>query len=300
MPTYTDPPTAADANPIERVLSRIRTKSADLPTPEEVEGFRLAQKLSFSCAQAVAAEMRPGWTEGQTQDWMTSYLHDHGVRTSLHKPIVGFGPRSLAPDAEWFPAKGAGLTLEDNDVAIIDCAPIVNGYAGDVAYTIQVGDVPELTEAMDFLSDLRNRIPGQFTLPETAATIFEWVTGEMEGAGYQNAVNGYHGHILGHRVYRHRPASANFRHYLPTVPFGYKASWHSPGFLLKSIRRALMPELLGPFHTGPKTGVWAIEPHLRVGTKYGVKFEELLVVEDGYAYWLDDTSQKRIVITAGN
>jgi hypothetical protein len=51
--------------------------------------------------------------------------------------------------------------------------------------------------------------------------------------------------------------------------------------------RGVFPELLGPRHEGDKNGVWAIEPHLG-GKGFGAKFEEILVVEDGRARWLDD------------
>jgi hypothetical protein len=37
----------------------------------------------------------------------------------------------------------------------------------------------------------------------------------------------------------------------------------------------------------PAAGLWAVEPHLARGD-LGVKWEELLVVEDNDAYWLDD------------
>jgi hypothetical protein len=63
------------------------------------------------------------------------------------------------------------------------------------------------------------------------------------------------------------------------------------------VRRLVFPEVLGPLHHGPKTGVWAIEPHIRVGA-FGAKFEELLIVEPDRAYWLDDISQKRLTIQA--
>jgi len=33
--------------------------------------------------------------------------------------------------------------------------------------------------------------------------------------------------------------------------------------------------------------LWAVEPHLARGD-IGVKWEELLVIENGDAYWLDD------------
>jgi hypothetical protein len=65
-----------DANPITTWLSGRRTASANLLKPEEVAGFRHAQQLGFRCAQSVAAEMRPGWTEAQTGQWMIEWLYD--------------------------------------------------------------------------------------------------------------------------------------------------------------------------------------------------------------------------------
>ncbi|MFJ9369945.1 M24 family metallopeptidase [Nocardia sp. NPDC101769] len=295
MAALTNPPTPDSAGRFIRWLSRRRTASATQLSPADIEGFRRAQALAFDCAQATAAEMRPGWTEGQTQAWMTTWLRGHGVKTWLHKPIVAFAARTLAPDAEWAPAKGEGLTLGDADVAILDCSPIVDGFTGDIAYTVSVGENPELRKAQDFLSDLRAQLPGHFADPQQAAGVFDWVTEQMSAAGYQNAVNGYVGHVLGHRVYRHGRLASAFPYFLPERPFGYMLSWHAPGFLLKIVSRLVLPEELGPFHTGPKTGIWAMEPHLRIGT-FGAKFEELLVVEDGNAYWLDDKSQQRIEI----
>ena len=40
-------------------------------------------------------------------------------------------------------------------------------------------------------------------------------------------------------------------------------------------------------HNAPVAGLWAIEPHLGF-RGVGVKFEELLVVIEDDAYWLDD------------
>jgi hypothetical protein len=102
---------------------------------------------------------------------------------------------------------------------------------------------------------------------------------------------------MGHRVYHHGGYFSNASWFPSEKTFGWTISWHGPGFLLKTISRLLYPETLGPLHHGPKTGVWAIEPHLRAGD-FGCKFEELLVVEKDRAYWLDDLSQKRLMIAA--
>lgn len=286
---------ATEGGRVAHWLSGKRTKSATAPTADEVQGFRTAQGLSFRCAQAAAAELRPGWTEGQTQRWMLNWLRDHGVRAHLHKPIVAFGERTLAPGAQWGPARGEGRTLGESDVAILDCAPILDGFTGDIAYTVSVGPNPELERAQQFLSDLRAQLPERFADPETARDVFAWVDGQIRDAGYENAVNGYVGHVLGHRVYRHGKFFTWFPWFPPERPFGWIASWHGPGFMLAVTRRFIYPEELGPLHHGPKTGIWAVEPHLRLD-RFGCKFEELLVVEDGRAYWLDDISQKRMVI----
>ncbi|MFC9998619.1 M24 family metallopeptidase [Nocardia sp. NPDC127526] len=279
-------------------LSGRRTASARLLGPADVAGFRHAQGLGFRCAQAVAEHLRPGWTEAQTGSWMIEWLYDHGVKTMLHKPIAVFHERTLAPDGEWGPVtKGAGATLREQDVVILDCAPVVEGYTGDIAYTVSVGHNPELERAQDFLTDLRAAIPAHFADPALASDVFEWVDDEIRAAGYGNAAAGYPNHVLGHRVYHHGRVASSLKWFLPEPIVGYVPSWHGLGFLGTAVSRLLFPEVLGPQHSGPKTGIWAIEPHVRADG-FGAKFEELLVVEDDRAYWLDDLSQRRIVINA--
>ncbi len=296
MPQTTAPmPKTAD--PITNWLSGRRTASAKLLRPEEVEGFRHAQGLGFKCAQSVAVEMRPGWTEAQTGKWMIEWLYDHGVKTMLHKPIAVFHEKTLAPDGEWGPVtQGTGATLKDDDVVILDCAPVVDGYTGDIAYTVPVGENPEVEKAQNFLSRVRDEVPKHFSNPDLAQGVFEWVDDEIRAAGYGNAAAGYPSHVLGHRVYHHGKVNDLVPWFLPEKVFGYVPSWHGLGFLGTTVRRMLFPEVLGPQHTGPKTGIWAIEPHVRADG-FGAKFEELLVVEEGRAYWLDDISQKRITIS---
>ncbi|WP_394834452.1 M24 family metallopeptidase [Pendulispora rubella] len=278
-------------------LSGRSTASARPPSAADVEGFRNAQRLAFECAQATAKEMRPGWTEGRTSRWMMRWMNDHEVRAHLHKPIVAFAERTLAPTQHWEPARGEGEVLREGDVVILDCSPIVDGYTGDIAYTLSVGPNPTLEKAQSFLSELRARLPQRFANPETARDVFHWADAEIRAAGYDNAADGYVHSVMGHRVYRHGKYFSRETWFPSERAFGFMISWHGPGFLLKSISRLVYPETLGPLHHGPKTGVWAIEPHVRVGT-FGCKFEELLIVDEGRAYWLDDVSQKRITIAA--
>ncbi|MUL67119.1 hypothetical protein BOO86_21780 [Mycobacterium sp. CBMA 234] len=295
----TTPPLSKDADPITKWLSGRRTASAAVLSQREVEGFRRAQNLAFECAQSVAVEMRPGWTEAQTGKWMIEWLYDNGVKTMLHKPIAAFRERSMAPDGEWGPVtQGTGATLQDDDVVILDCAPVVDGYTGDIAYTCAVGPNSEVEKAQQFLAKLRAEVPKHFSNHELAQGVFEWVDDEIRAAGYGNAAAGYPESVLGHRVYHHGRLNDRLPWFLPEPLVGYILSWHGVGFLGTQIRRLVFPELLGPSHTGPKTGIWAFEPHVRADG-FGCKFEELLVVDEDGAYWLNDNSQKRITISQG-
>ncbi|MCK2243749.1 MULTISPECIES: M24 family metallopeptidase [unclassified Crossiella] len=283
------------STPLARALSRLPSSSTRPPSAVDVEAFGRAQRLAFGCAQACAKEMRVGWTEGRTAKWMFDYLHDHGVRSFLHKPIVAFGDRTLAHDDHWGPPNGPGLTLKEGDVVILDCAPVLEGYTGDIAYTLAVGDHPGLDAARDFLSEIRAELPERIMDPATSATIFDWVDKRIRDAGYENGAGGYGEHILGHRVYKHGKFFTRHAGFPPQRFFGHFLSWHGAGFLLNTARHAINPEVLNVNHRGLKTGVWAVEPHLRVDG-WGCKFEELLVVQPDRAYWLDDISQERIVI----
>ena len=279
-------------------LSGLSTASARVPARADVEGYHKAQRTAFECAEATANALRPGWTEGQTSRWMLRWFDDRGVRAFLHKPIVAFGTRTLAPTHEWGPARGEGATLRQGDVVILDCSPIVNGYTGDVAYTVSAGSHPQLEEAQRFLSELRARLPRRFADPEAAGDVFRWIDREIHAAGYENAADGYVSSVVGHRVYHHGRYFSQASWFPSESIFGWTISWHGPGFLAKGISRLILPETLGPLHHGPKTGIWAIEPHVRCGD-FGCKFEELLIVEEDSAYWLDDLSQKRLTIGVG-
>jgi Xaa-Pro aminopeptidase len=288
-------PPVYQRSPLAQKISRLPSSSTSVLSPDHVEGFRRAQELAFECAKAAAREMRLGWTEAQTGRWMHQWLLDHGVRSFLHKPIVAYGPRTLAPDDQWGPVKGEGAPLREGDVVILDCSAVVDHYTGDVAYTTSAGPNPELVKAQEFLSGLRSQMIERFRDPQPRDTIFDWVDQEIRARGYENAAGGYGQHVVGHRVYRYGKFFSGHAAFPPERVFGWFLSWHGSGFLVNNLRRLIMPEVLNVNHRGAKTGIWAIEPHLRVG-HFGCKFEELLVVTPDGAHWLSDTSQERIVI----
>ena len=166
--------------------------------------------------------------------------------------------------------------LKEDDVIILDTAPVYEEYAGDIGYTMTLKPNEELKKAKQRLLEFRREIPELFKSPMTPKEIWAHVDQGLKASGYDNIHSMYPFAVLGHRMHR-MPLSR-----LPgiAVPFSLHSYW-------ALLSRGLFPELLSPDHEGEKIGVWAIEPHLG-GAGFGAKFEEILVVEKDRAYWLDE------------
>src|SRR5688500_12567846 len=120
-------------------LSRLPTTSTHPPSAADLEGFRRAQRLSYECAVTVARGLKEGTTERQATRRMEEFLGDHGVRKYFHKPLAWFGDRSRFYRSRFFTyfvPRDRGLRPED--VAILDVAPIVEGYVGDIGFTFSL------------------------------------------------------------------------------------------------------------------------------------------------------------------
>lgn len=69
-----------------------------MPAPalsaQDLSEFRTVQQLAYRCAQAIAAELKPGISEKEAAALMKTWLQDHGVRDWFHQPFAWFGPRT--------------------------------------------------------------------------------------------------------------------------------------------------------------------------------------------------------------
>ncbi|MCC7441579.1 MAG: aminopeptidase P family protein [Bdellovibrionales bacterium] len=269
---------------LTRVLSRIPTRSRHVPAEADLEGFRRVQGLAYSAAIAVAREIREGWTERRAARLMDQYLRDHGVKAFFHRSLAWYGDRArfhgFRSYGDFFPTERAA---RPEDVIILDTAPVLDGYAGDIGFTFSMTPQPRLDRAREFLLELRRDLPGMFAGPMTTAEIWKQVDERLRAQGYANCHAKYPFRVLGHRLYRIPFES------IPGLLFPFTLHTYS-AFL----GHGLFSELLSPDHAGRKTGIWAVEPHIGAdgenGTEgFGAKFEEILVVKPGgEARWLSD------------
>jgi len=272
--------------------------TASTYTFAELDRFREVQQLAYRCAEVVAEDLHPGITEKQAAGRLGDALRREGVAQFFHQPFAWFGDRTgfvgIHHPWQFFPTD---RPLELGMAAILDVAPIVDGYAADIGYSFACGDNPELERLQDDLCDFRTLIVDRVSTGESLAEIYRAVEDLLADKGLRNCHRHYPFGVLAHRVY-HQPSLPLAQTSL--LGFGLSAG---VGLLAQTaMSRApaglasLVPGLRqgSPFcNTGPgsealpEPGLWAFEPHVARGD-VGAKWEELLVVEQRRAYWLDD------------
>lgn len=276
--------------PLPFLASVQQKRAADLQelSTEHLEGFRKSQQLAYACCEATEAELREGMTELQVTATMWTWLMDHGVREYFHMPFAWFGDRTalrFKKDAEFYPTN---RVLEPGMPAIIDVAPTVDGHTSDVGYCCKLGENALHDQMLDDLEPYRQLIVDGVRARRQMSEIYYDVNRLIQKQGYENRHQRYSNRVLGHRV-----------NFVPVQQRTERMFW---GFGIPAIKylfgrqlaRFRGSEHLSPFWNDRKPsdhsaepGLWAVEPHFALRDT-GVKWEELLVVTDDDAFWLDD------------
>ncbi|MBM4794650.1 M24 family metallopeptidase [Streptomyces sioyaensis] len=256
-----------------------------------LRGFREVQRLAYACAEAVAAQLRPGVTERTAARMQREWLRERGVRDWFHLPFAWFGDRTAFVNfrvpLQFFPTNRA---LEPGMPFILDMAPVHRGFTADIGYSGCLGLNPVHDRLLADLGAHRELILREVRERRSLREIYEDVDRLMVRQGYANRHRAYPFGVIAHKIDR-----VGQRRWSPTL-FGFGI--HSlKGLASDALRghRAGWSPLWSPYTFSdhpPAPGLWAVEPHLGFrGT--GAKFEEILVVTDSQdpqesAFWLDD------------
>ena len=259
-------------------------------TDSELNKFREVQRLAYEAVQAVEKQLTEGITEKQAAALIESHLVERGIDSFFHKPFAWFGDRTAFTgfwsDFHFFPTS---RKLTKGMPVILDVAPTIAGYTADIGYSFSFGaENPTLIKMQQVLLQLRNYILQQTLAERTFVEIYQGVDQQIAQAGFRNAHQVYPRRVLGHRVTKtHTTSYDNFN----VLGFSTRQlQWLLPG-LLKSLTRQPSPlwnDLKESDHP-PLPGTWAIEPHLAsMDGNVGAKWEEILVITENTAYWLDE------------
>lgn len=264
-------------------------------TPEALEQFRLAQRLAYDCAETIAGEMRVGMTERQVAKRMAEYLLDNGADDCFHEPFAWFGDRTafrgpiaFKPLGGFNPAFYPGLRrLEENMPFILDCAPTLKGCTADIGYCGVVGENRLLDKLMDDLIEYRMLILKMAKERKPLSEISQAVDALCAKHGYDPRHKAYPFETLAHRI--EKLADDGKKSHLKIANFGVRNITELVRDRIKGAKEGWAPIWNSSEKSNhpPTPGLWAVEPHLGF-RDVGAKWEELLVVTDDDAYWLDD------------
>ncbi len=263
-------------------------------TPSELAGFQKTQRLAYECAESIARELTPGITEREVAKRMYQWLRNRGIDDWFHKPFVWFGNRTAFDGPIGFKyLKGfnpafypTNRPLDEGMPFILDCAPSLDGYTADIGYSGTLGKNPLQEEMMDSLLEYRNLILDMVRQQSPLREISLAVDNLCNEHGYAARHKAYPFETLAHRVEKLKEHSR-----MPHVSL--------LNFGLRNLTELAKDRLIGGIegwspiwnskassNHRPTPGLWAVEPHLGY-RGIGVKFEELLVITESDAFWLD-------------
>src|SRR6478735_12013254 len=126
-------------------------RGVEIKTPDQIELMRRAGLLTGKTLELLRGACRPGITTGELDAIAEDNIRSHGGVPSFqgygHPPF----PATICASVNDEVVHGipGDRTLRDGDVISIDCGAIVDGWHGDAAITVAVGDVrPDVLELM--------------------------------------------------------------------------------------------------------------------------------------------------------
>jgi methionyl aminopeptidase len=129
----------------------LRDRGIEIKSPEQIQKMRVAGILVGQTLELLRGSVRAGITTGELDAIAEDHIRSHDGIPSFqgygHPPFPGTICASV--NDEVVHGIPGSRELVDGDVISIDCGAIVDGWHGDAAITVAVGDVrPEVLELM--------------------------------------------------------------------------------------------------------------------------------------------------------
>ena len=222
-------------------------RGIEIKTPAQIESMRAAGLVVGSALELLRSVVAPGMTTAEldtiahdhirSQGATSNFLNYHGftgvICTSVNDQVVHGIPGTRV--------------LRDGDIISIDCGAIVDGWHGDAATTVAIGEVPaKVTELMRVTEEALWRGMAAARLGGRVSDISHAVETTVDAAGDYGIVEGYTGHGIGSAM--HQP---------PNVP-NYGKAGRGPK-LVKGLALAVEPMVtLGSPETRTLADDWTV------------------------------------------
>jgi Xaa-Pro aminopeptidase len=273
----------------------------------DLDRFRQVQRLAYDIALRVESQLQVGITEIEACTLIAAAQTEFEVIQVFHDPYVLFDGRTAlgtgAESAEMRALEGAGATaagmspsndlvptnqvLHDGAPFIIDVAPVAHGVSSDIAYSCVLGTNQVFRELDAGLARIRSFLRDGIASRASMLVLYHELDELLASRGWESCHHRQADRALGHLVF---PLEHETGRPTPLPGWGAVAAEKLLAAGIDALDNGTCYPLWNDssFTDYPATpGLWAIEPHIGLDG-VGVKFEELLVVTDDDAYWLDD------------
>jgi len=134
---------------VRGALARLRGRDIELKNPAEIEAMRAAGAVVAAALAAVAELAKPGVSTGELDAVAEQVIRDAGAVPSF-LGYHGF-PASICASVNEQIVHGipsAELVLAEGDLISVDCGAILDGWHGDSAVTVPVGEISDEDRAL--------------------------------------------------------------------------------------------------------------------------------------------------------
>ncbi len=119
-------------------------RSIVVKNPSELELMREAGRVNALALEEVRQAIKPGVTTGELDAIAESFIRKHGG-VPIFKGYPGPYPYPATINASINDELVHGIpgdrALQEGDIISIDCGTLLNGYVGDAAFTVGVGEI---------------------------------------------------------------------------------------------------------------------------------------------------------------
>ncbi|MDP2845497.1 MAG: M24 family metallopeptidase [Candidatus Methanoperedens sp.] len=234
--------------------------NAEFPT-KECERYLEARRFAKVLSKEIISNIEVGMSEKDIEDVASLVFRDHDVKQHWHAPVIGVGEGSAKMSSLYALTSGF-LTkhkriLQEDDLVLIDIAPIYLTYPGDYTTTHIIGSNPELEALVTYARDISRRIAEHANNTMRVADVFRCGQELIRTTSdyrllYPPLIS------LGHRLFRIHPLEK-----FPEPGLSYLILKKFP--FIDSSNLTLMD------------GLWVVEPYL-MHRERAAKFEELVFV----------------------
>ncbi|HVU92853.1 MAG TPA: type I methionyl aminopeptidase [Jatrophihabitans sp.] len=178
-----------------------------LKSPEQIESMRAAGLVVARALAEMRAAVAPGVSTADLDGIARDVLRDAGATSSFLHYDIGYGPYpavicASVNDRVVHGIPSPGEKLADGDLISLDFGAIVDGWHGDAAITVAVGEVPPEVAALSAACE-ESLWAGLAAVRSGArlTDISHAVETSVRAAGRYGIVDGYGGHGIGSEMH---------------------------------------------------------------------------------------------------